>query len=183
MDARGPGLEAPEVKSVAPAIENIETIAALERKALEHRTAMDCLTDAITAAAGSPAFVVAHLILFSGWLTLNIFRDPPFDPYPFSLLTLFVALEAIILTSFVLMTQKRMTRQADKRAHLDLQVNMLSEQELTAILRMVSALCEHSGVAVPAPDSRAHQLGKETDIHEIAEAVDRKLVGSASTDF
>ena len=83
-----------------------------------------------------------------------------------------VSLEAIILTGMVLMTQNRMTRQAEKRAHLDLQVNLLAEQELTTMLQMLTALCERMEVAVPAHDARVAQLVKETDIHELASALD-----------
>jgi uncharacterized membrane protein len=69
-----------------------------------------------------------------------------------------------------------MTRQADKRAHLDLQVNLLAEQELTAMLQMLNALCQRMGVPVPARDTRVQQLLKETDIHDLATALDRVLV-------
>ena len=79
------------------------------------------------------------------------------------------------------MTQNRMTRQADKRAHLDLQVNLLAEQELTAILQMLNALCQRMGVAVPARDARVEQLVKETDIHQLASALDRELAEDAVT--
>ena len=69
-----------------------------------------------------------------------------FDPYPFSLLTLVVSLEAILLTGFVLISQDRMTKLADRRAHLDLQVNLLAEQELTAILKVVCLIADQTGV-------------------------------------
>jgi uncharacterized membrane protein len=70
----------------------------------------------------------------------------PFDPFPFSFLTLVVSLEAIFLSVFVLMSQNRMTRQADKRAHLDLQIYLLAEQELTTILHMLRGLCKKHNV-------------------------------------
>jgi uncharacterized membrane protein len=162
-----------------PAAKNIEAIAQLEREALHHRTVLDRFTDAITAAAGSPWFVVTHAVWFGIWITLNVTRRAAFDPFPFNLLTLIVSLEAIVLTSFVLMTQNRMTRQADKRAHLDLQVNLLAEQELTAMLQMLNALCERAGVSVPVRDSRVDELLKQTDIHKIATALDRELIEHA----
>jgi Predicted membrane protein len=87
-----------------------------------------------------------------------------------------VSLEAIVLTGFVLMTQNRMTLQADKRAHLDLQVNMLAEQENTAMLQMLYALCRRSGVDVTLRDGQIKELLKDTDIHQIAVAVDRQVV-------
>jgi uncharacterized membrane protein len=160
---------------VEPAKKNIEAIAALEREALHERTLLDRVTDSITAAAGSPLFVGIHFVWFVIWVTLNVTRDRPFDPYPFSFLTLVVSLEAIFLTGFVLMTQSRMTRQADRRAHLDLQVNLLAEQELTAMLQMLYALCQKAGVRVTVRDDRVEQLLKDTDIHQIATEIDREL--------
>lgn len=133
------------------------------------------MSDAVTAVAGSAAFLVVHVIWFGVWLALNLTREPPFDPFPFPFLTLLVSLEAIILTGMVLMTQNRMTRQAEKRAHLDLQINLLAEQELTTMLQMLTAVCERIGVAVPARDARVAQLLKETDIHELASALDHEL--------
>jgi uncharacterized membrane protein len=164
-----------------PASKNIAAIAALEREALHERSALDRVTDAVTAATGSAAFLVIHAIWFTAWIAVNVTRAAPFDPFPFSLLTLLVSLEAIILTGIVLMTQNRMTRQADKRAHLDLQVNLLAEQELTAMLQMLNALCQRMGVPVPARDTRVEQFVKETDIHELATALDRVLVEKSAS--
>ncbi len=119
-------------------------------------------------------FIVAHAALFIGWILFN--RDVSrIDPFPFNLLTLIVSLEAIFLTGFVLMTQNRMTRQADRRAHLDLQVNMLAEQELTAILNMVYGLTERAGVKVDIRDARVRELLKTTDVQKLAVALDREL--------
>jgi uncharacterized membrane protein len=164
-----------------PATRNIAAIAALERAALHDRSMLDCVTDAVTSAAGSALFLVLHAVWFGVWIAVNLLSERPFDPFPFSFLILLVSLEAVFLTGMVLMTQNRMTRQADKRAHLDLQVNMLAEQELTAMLKMLNAVCERMGVAVPAHDTRVEQLIKETDIHQLAFALDRELAEQAAT--
>ena len=163
-----------------PASRNIAAIAALEREALHERTAIERVTDAVTAAAGSALFLVLHAGWFGVWIAINLTSRSPFDPFPFTFLTLLVSLEAIILTGMVLMTQNRMTRQADKRAHLDLQVNLLAEQELTAMLQMLKALCERMDVPVPARETRVEQLVKETDIHKLASALDRELAEQAT---
>jgi uncharacterized membrane protein len=157
------------------AARNIAAIAALERAALNERSTLDRVTDAVTSAAGSASFLIVHAGWFGVWITVNLMRERPFDPFPFGFLMLLVSMEAIFLTATVLMTQNRMRRQADKRAHLDLQVNLLAEQELTAMLQMLNALSERMGVAAPARDTRIEQLGKETDIHQLASAVDREL--------
>src|SRR5688572_26125483 len=122
---------------------NIRAIADLEERALHQRGAADRLSDAISRKTGSGPFALFHLVGFSLWLLVNagiVSGIEPFDPYPFNFLTLVVSLEAIFLSVFVLMSQNRLTRQAENRAHLDLQVNMLAEQELTAILRMVQGI-------------------------------------------
>jgi uncharacterized membrane protein len=160
---------------------NIEAIAALEREALHERSAIDRLTDAVTSAAGTAAFLVAHAVWFGLWIGLNATGAATFDPFPFTFLMLIVSLEAILLTSIVLMTQNRMTQQADKRAHLDLQVNLLAEQELTAMLQMLHALCQRVGVTVTIRDTRVEQLLKETDIHQLATALDRELTDKEAT--
>src|SRR6185369_2001747 len=133
-----------------------------------------------TSAAGTAAFLLGHVVCVATWITLNVTGRLTLDPYPFNLLMLAVSLEAIILTGMVLMTQNRMTRQADKRAHLDLQVNLLAEQELTAMLQMLKALCERMDVPVPARETRVEQLVKETDIHKLASALDRELAEQAT---
>jgi uncharacterized membrane protein len=158
-----------------PAARNIEAIVALEREALHDRSRLDRFTDRVTAAAGSPVFIVGHAVWFSGWIVANVVREHPFDPYPFGLLMLSVALEAIFLSAAVLMTQNRMQRQADKRAHLDLQVNLLAEQELTSMLKMLTGICQRLAVTVDGRDAALDQLAKDTDIHPIAAALDREL--------
>jgi uncharacterized membrane protein len=158
-----------------PVARNVQAIAALEREALDDRTPVDRLTHAVTRIAGSQAFILAHLIWFTAWVVVGS-THPSFDPYPFSLLNLIVALEAVFLTSIVLMTQNHMTRLADRRAHLDLQVNMLAEQELTAMLHMLNGLCTRLGVTVTPHDQHVEQLLTETDVHKIAVALENGLV-------
>jgi uncharacterized membrane protein len=119
--------------------------------------------------------VATHAVVFAVWIGINLREGWAFDRFPFSLLNLAVSLEAIFLSSFVLMTQNRMTSQADKRAHLDLQVNLLAEQELTAILHMAHALCQHAGVRVNVRDGRIADLLKETNIQNVAVALEQGL--------
>jgi uncharacterized membrane protein len=164
-----------------PAARNIERIAALERAARHDRTRLDRFTDAVTSAAGSPAFLVAHGIWFAGWMVYNAMGDRPLDPYPFGLLMLIVSLEAIFLSAAVLMTQNRMQRQADRRAHLDLQVNLLAEQELTTMLKMLAGLCQRLDVPVIEHDGQVEQLLKDTNIETIATALDRELPSSTTS--
>jgi uncharacterized membrane protein len=91
------------------------------------------------------------------------------DPYPFTLLTLVVSLEAILLTSFVLAAQDRSTREAERRGKLDLQINMLAEQELTAILRSIHALARHSGLDLATAVPQLPELTSDTRIEHLAQ--------------
>jgi uncharacterized membrane protein len=156
-----------------PVVHNIQAIAELEQGALDKRTPIDLVTAAVTRVSGSIAFIAVHAVWFTIWIALNTTRYA-FDPYPFNLLNLIVALEAVFLTSVVLMTQNQMAALTDRRAQLDLQVNLLAEQELTAMLHMLHGLCTHAGVKVTIRDERVQQLLTETDIQKIAGALDRK---------
>jgi uncharacterized membrane protein len=167
-------LPKPLPKAEHPVVQNIQTIANLEQDALDKRTPLDRVTAAVARMAGSTMFIAAHAFWFTAWIVLNTTRYA-FDAYPFSLLNLIVALEAVFLTSVVLLTQNQMARLTDRRAHLHMQVNMLAEQELTAMLHMLHGLCAHSGVKVRIRDERIQQLLGETDIHKIAVALDLKL--------
>ena len=160
-----------------PASRNIEAIASLEREALLDRSRLDRFTDAITALAGSRAFIIGHAVWFAVWIAVNTTVSRPFDPYPFGLLMLIVSLEAIFLSAAVLMTQNHMQRIADKRAHLDLQVNLLAEQELTTMLKMLTQISQRLGVEVAAADPSVEQHLKDTDIQTISDALDRELPG------
>jgi uncharacterized membrane protein len=154
---------------------NIRAIVALERKSRESRSLLERLTDVVSGWAASRAFVVMHVLWFAVWIELNL-RGLTFDPYPFNLLTLAVSLEAIVLTSFVLMAQNRMSREADKRSHLDLQINLLAEQELTAILKLQGLLAEHAGIDVASIlGPTLHQLLEQTDVGRLSADLDQAL--------
>src|SRR5436190_23683895 len=123
---------APHTETVAKVIrENIETNARMEEEFKRKRTLSDRIADTIGDFSGTMKFVVVHAIVFAVWIGLNLEMVPeirPWDKYPFMLLGLSVSLEAIFLSTFVLIKQSRMSRRADERAHLDLQINLLSER-------------------------------------------------------
>lgn len=164
-----------------PITHNIRAMVQLAQEARDDRTTIDRLIDDVARVAGSTPFIVIHAFWFVAWIVFNTTRLA-FDRFPYSLLNLVVALEAVFLTSVVLMKQNRMTRLADRRAHLDLQVNLLAEQELTAMLHMLHGLCAHAGVHVAIRDERVQQLLTETDIRQIAVALNRGLDAPAERD-
>jgi uncharacterized membrane protein len=127
---------------------HIDAIVRQEEEALERRSSSERLVDGVGAFAGSLVFVVLHLVFLIGWLLVNSGKIPtarPFDPYPFSLLGVIVAMEAVVLSSFILMRQNRMMRRGERRDHLNLQVDLLAEKEITKVLQMVRAICGHMG--------------------------------------
>lgn len=157
---------------------NIRKIADLERAALHERSPGDRLSDGINRLTGSMPFALVHGVFFLMWILINTGTLPivaPFDPFPFNFLTLLVSLEAIFLSLFVLMSQNRMVRQADKRAHLDLQIDLLAEQELTAMLEMLEAVCVKLDVQLNIPDERVRAMLNETDIHKLSTELDERL--------
>jgi len=96
-----------------------------------------------------------------------------FDPFPFGILALVISSESVVLTIFVLISQNRMARQAEKRSHLDLQVGMLAEQELTAMLQMQHKICQRLGI-----ESAKHELkglSDATDVGKLASDLDDRL--------
>ena len=126
---------------------NVEIIAQLEAAAEERRTSLDRAIDVVTAFCGSPWFLWIHLAWFAGWVVMNVVPGlPHFDPFPFQFLTLVVSLEAILLSTFILITQNRQTLVADRRNHLDLQINLLSEQENTKMLLLLDRIARRMGI-------------------------------------
>jgi uncharacterized membrane protein len=160
-----------------PTRENIEAIARLERDALDRRSAAERFSENVVKLIGSTAFLLLNAVLMGTWAVVNSNLIPglaPFDRFPFGILALTLSAESIILTIFVLISQNRLMRQADKRAHLDLQVGLLAEQELTVVVQMLHKLCEHAGVEIDF-SRHARTFGEATDVHKIAQELDENL--------
>jgi uncharacterized membrane protein len=126
-------------------------INALRRKREEEErkaSLQDRIAQAITRFTGSMVFVYVHLVLVGGWVMVNlgvIPGIPVFDP-TFVILATFASVEAIFLSTFVLISQNRASVEADRRAELDLQTNLLSEHEITRLLTLTRAIAEHLGI-------------------------------------
>ena len=161
-----------------PAAENIRTIAELERQSAREKPWTVRVSERISDFVGSLTFVGLHVLWFTGWASWNALAPVSlrFDPYPYGLLTFVVSLEGVLVATFVLITQNRMARDAERRAHLNLQVDLLSEQELTVLLRLLRQVAEHLQVAPEhAVDGRAEHLMRETNAYELMEGVKRTL--------
>lgn len=150
---------------IADAMErNIETILELRRDAMRRRSLQDRVADCVTDFAGSMAFLYLHMAWFGIWIAINLHWVPSiraFDPFPFGLLTMVVSLEAIFLSTLVMISQNRTSDQADERADLDLQIDMLGEYEITRILKIVTAIGQKLNVT-GCDDEELAQLEKTT---------------------
>ena len=119
-------------------------------RTFRERSLEDRLADAITDFAGSMKFVYIHTFWFGLWVVLNGglllamgLGLTPFDPFPFGLLTLIVSLEAIFLSTFVMIAQNRLSAVADARAEADYEINLRAEAEVAKLLHLVEALVQH----------------------------------------
>jgi len=146
-------------------------IADMEAESSARRSALDKLSDRVSAFASSPPFLLIHVVWFATWIALNA-RPDAMDPYPFTFLTFLVSLEAIFLTSCVLISQNHLERQAHRRAELDLQINLLAEREMTTVLRKVAAIAAHLGVDDNDLDTELAELVEQTDVQAVARTVD-----------
>jgi len=163
-----------------PALSNIEAIARLERDALNSRSLVVRVGDKVTGILGTMTAVLIHIAVIATWVMINVGFVPgvkPFDPYPFGLMCLLMSMEGVLVAMFVLITQNRMSRQADRRAHLNLQVNMLAEQEMTRVLQMLKLLCEKNGIEPPAEDDAVQMLLQTTNVEQLAQKLDEHLPG------
>jgi uncharacterized membrane protein len=173
-------MENPMPRQVAanPTQYNIDAIAKLEHDALSRRSLTERVSDIIMKIVGNIGFLVAQLIFITGWGLVNLHVIPglkAFDPFPFGVLAVVVSSESVFLTLFVLISQSRMARQSERRSHLDLQVSMLSEQELTTILQMLQKLCQQMGVNVDSTKEEVQSFSKTTDVHKLASELEQKL--------
>jgi uncharacterized membrane protein len=163
-----------QIKTIGAVEKNITAIQKLQNETQQGISSIEYIAHKISAFAGSSPFIVLHLLWFGAWIFINsgsISKITPFDPFPFSFLTLIVSLESIFLTLLVLMSQNRMTKEADKRAHLDLQINLLDEQETTMILRLVQKITLHLGIEEEIDES-INDLSETTDINQVAKKID-----------
>ena len=157
---------------------NVDTISAMERDALERRSEWARVADRMVVKGGQPWFVAFHAVWFAAWIYLNRAGHGPvrlrFDPFPFPLLSLAVALEAIFLVLLILMSQNRSNLQAEERNHLDLQINLLAEHENTKMLQMLKALCAHHGLVI-SKDPEIAELATRTEPQDVLEQLKSNL--------
>ncbi len=167
----GPTVPPPDPNGLAGVLER--NIAGLQKRAKEDQaraSTQERIADRITAFTGSMAFVYLHLAVFGFWVIANLEvvpGVPAWDP-SYVMLAMVASVEAIFLSTFVLISQNRMAREATKRADLDLQISLLAEHEVTKVVTMVSAI--------------AAKLDVHTQVEEEVEELKRDVAPEAVLD-
>jgi uncharacterized membrane protein len=152
---------------------NIRTLLAHRERRAGRRSFQDRLADVITDFSGNMAFVYLHVVWFAGWIAWNLgaLGGRPFDPFPFGLLTMIVSLEAIFLSTFVLISQNRISAESERRVSLDLQIGLLTEHELTRALKMLDEIQDHLGIAQD-PGTDLEELEAEVRPEDVLEEIE-----------
>jgi uncharacterized membrane protein len=179
-----PAAPSPEESAVAPtagaeraadrrerAIGAARAFLAVKAQHAARRTRAQALADRLTGVAASPTFLIVHVLAIGAWVLANssALRPlglPPFDPFPFGLLTLVLSVEAIVLTIFVLMSQGREAAVAELREEITLQVNLRIEEEVTKTLQLVTGLYARLGLEL-GEEPELRDMLRPLDAHEI----------------
>jgi uncharacterized membrane protein len=166
-----------EASEVARAVhQNVDAVVKLEEQFLRNRGWSDRIADSIAGFSGSLTFVAIHVVVYGLWIVVNagwIRGVPKFDPFPYMLLSMVVSLEAIFLSTFVLIKQNRMSRREDLRAHLDLQINLLTEREMTLVLQILQRIS--AGVGVRLSSKELEELSAFTKVEDLATELRERL--------
>jgi uncharacterized membrane protein len=160
----------PEMEVV---VRNINALLNRSQEEEKRKTRGERIADAITGFTGSMTFVYIHLIIFGIWIIWNLgwLGLKPFDP-SFVVLAMIASVEAIFLSTFVLISQNRMNAQADKRAELNLQVNLLAEHEITRLIQLVTAMAKKMDIP-ESYDAEIDILAKDVQPEKVLETMEK----------
>jgi uncharacterized membrane protein len=153
---------------------NITTLVELRRQEDATKSTQDRIADSITRFTGSMKFVYLHLVLFGSWILINLGWTPiqKFDP-SFVVLAMFASVEAIFLSTFVLISQNRMAAAQDRRAELDLQISLLAEHEITQVLNLLDNMARQMGIQRPQ-DPHIEDSKHDVDPASVMEAIEEQ---------
>lgn len=149
----------------------------IKAKADSRRTGTERIADWMTSRFGSITFLLINTIFFALWILINtgqIEAISPFDPFPFSLLTTIVSLEAIILAIFVLISQNRNSKIDDLREETHLQINLIAEKEITKLMKMMAIVLERQGVDL-SQDPELKKLLRPISEEEIEKKLEKEI--------
>ena len=152
--------------------QNVQAMRQLEEAAMARRTGADRVAAAIARFCGSMTFVWIHVVAFAAWIGYNALPwFNAFDPYPFTFLTLIVSLEAIFLSTFILISQNYDMRVSERRNQLDLQINLLAEQENTKSLQILERIAKKVGAHI-SDDPQVRALEEATRPDSLVEQIE-----------
>jgi uncharacterized membrane protein len=173
---KGPTTAPPHPPGLSSVLErNISALSERRKREETDATAQEKLAEAITRFTGSMLFVYIHLAIFGFWIVANLGWIPGVPQWDesFVVLAMWASVEAIFLSTFVLISQNRMQAAADKRADLDLQISLLAEHEITKLATLVAAVADHIGVSTEIDeelDEITRDVAPEAVLDEIEEA-------------
>ena len=150
----------------------------IKAKANAKRTLTERTADWTTAKFGSSTFLLFNAVVFVVWILVNTSRIkwfPVFDPYPFNLLTMIVSLEVIILSVFVLISQNRTAKVDDLREETHLQLNLISEKEVTKLIKMMALLLDMQWIDI-SQDPELHKMLRPTSEEEIERRLEKEIL-------
>ncbi|MDX0541727.1 DUF1003 domain-containing protein [Sinorhizobium medicae] len=180
MISTGKSAEQRSAARTMPRLErNISAILKRREEEERGRHAHDRLAQAITTFAGSMTFVCLHVLVFGAWIAANLGlvpNVPVFDP-TFAILAMIASVEAIFISTFVLISQNRMAEKDDERSDLNLQISLLAEQEATQLLTLLREIAGRLGVKVDG-EEEIRELSKEVTPEEILNRLEDQKVRS-----
>lgn len=151
-------------------------VEAVKVRFAEERTPVERFADWLMAIAASTPFLIAHAVWFAFWIVWNVRgRHTAFDPFPFGLLTMVVSLEAIFLSIFVLLSQRRESQIAELREEMTLEVEMRTEEEVTKLLQLVAGLYGRLGYSLSEDDDELRQMLRPLDKESIEEELSDQI--------
>lgn len=155
---------------------NIRKIIQVRLKATREQSVQDHVANRMTSFSGSMLFFYLHIAWFLFWILINTghLGLPIFDPFPYGLLTMVVSLEAIFLSTFVLISQNLLSKEAERLTDLGLQTSLLTEHELTRVMQMLSAIQSKIGISNDADSNHAdEELEMETKPEDVLAEIER----------
>ncbi|OGK16036.1 hypothetical protein A2690_01295 [Candidatus Roizmanbacteria bacterium RIFCSPHIGHO2_01_FULL_39_12b] len=157
--------------------DRIDRVKSLKAKNSLNRDFVTKLADHLTQEFGTAKVLIVHLIIFIGWIILNLGVLPGFhilDPFPFTFMTTILSIEAIVLTIFVLISQNRQTLIQDVREEVDLQINVHAEAEITKILTMLDEIRDHLKMR-PKSDPELAQMERPINTDRITKELEKEI--------
>ena len=177
-----PTVPPPEPDSLNSALRrNLHALRERRRHELDHAPTGQRIARQITRFAGSMGFVYIHLALYGLWIFANLGWIPglrPWDP-SFVVLAMIASVEAIFLSTFILITQNRMSATSERRAELDVQVSLLAEQEITKLVQMVSEIARRMEIE-PEPGEEVDEMKRVVAPEAVLDAIEE---GEEETDL